>query len=372
MEDAGVPFLRCFSEVDDPRIDRTKKHLLTDIIAIVLCSLLAGINDFEHMEEFARLRESWFRRFLQLPHGIPSHDTLNRVFARVHHTQFEDAFVKWMGEVTRLSGGEIVPIDGKTLRGSFNRAGGNAPIHMVSAWASVNGVVMGQVKVDDKSNEITAIPRLLEILDLKACLVTIDAMGCQRDIAEKIVAAEADYTLALKANQPSLYRDVVAQFCRARNDEDVPTAVTNGKGHGRVEQRQYYLIDDVESLQSAHAWPGLKSIGLVRSTTVTDGGRTVEDRYYINSYSGDVDRFAKAVRSHWLVESNLHWSLDVTFSEDASRVRQGHAAANLSMMRRAALNMLRSDGTKGSLKKKQMRCAVSDQQLDKALFGRAF
>jgi predicted transposase YbfD/YdcC len=371
MPKPASPFVRCFSEVEDPRIDRNKKHLLTDIIVIVLCGVLSGVDDFEHIEEFASLREEWFRKFLPLPNSIASHDTMNRVFARIDTKQFEAAFVAWMEDVVRLTDGEIVAFDGKTIRGSFDRSAAKSPIHLVSAWASNNGVVLGQVRVEDKSNEITAIPRLLEMLDLKGCLVTIDAMGCQREIAQKIIDSDADYTLALKGNQKTLHRDVEAVFAAADltalGNEAMRTKVDHG--HGRQELRQYFLIDDVKALQKTRDWPGLKSIGLVR--TIRMGSTTsVEDRYYINSYSGDVARFAAAARGHWGIESGLHWSLDVSFDEDASRVRKGHGAANLSFMRRAALNMLRRDPAKGSLRKKQLRCISSLDHLSKALFGR--
>ena len=372
MSPSRSPVVRHFSKLKDPRRPRhnTKKHKLFDIIVIAICSALCGIDEFEHMEIWAKANKVWLKRFLELPHGIPSHDTINRVFARIDPKRFAECFLSWMAEVATLAPGEIVAIDGKTLRGSFDRARSKAPLHMVSAWATANGVVLGQRSVDEKSNEITAIPELLAALELKACLVTIDAMGTQRDIAAKILDAGADYTLALKGNQKTLHAGVVAAFAKLDEKRLDPNDVlqTQEAKHGRVDIRQYFLINDIDKLQAKHAWPGLQSIGMVKSMRVTDKGTTVEKRYYLNSYKDDVATFAKAARNHWGIENGLHWRLDVSlFNEDKCSVYKDNATQNLAILRHVAMNLHRKNPEKGSMRTKTLRCTFDHDHILKTL-----
>ena len=334
-------------------------------MAIAVIAALCGIDNFEGIATFARVKLEWLRTLLPLPNGAPSHDTFSRVFARIKPEQFQSCFTAWMSEVAELSNGEVVALDGKTLRRSFDNAAGKAAIHMVSAWATHNGVSLGQVKVDDKSNEITAIPELLETLCLKGCIVTIDAMGCQREIAEKIIVAEADYTLALKANQPKLFEDVQALF---QGGGSVQMHKTSNKAHGREEIRRYFVISDIDELNSKHGWPGLKSVGLVKSTTVINGQATYDERFYLMSYSADPAKFAHAVRSHWSVEA-MHWILDVSSNDDNSRVRKGNGAENLSTVRRIAINMLKRVPGKVSIPQKNIMCSHDPAYLLKVLIS---
>lgn len=363
------PLVRHFSKLEDPRRDQKKsKHKLIDVIVIAVCASLCGIDEFEGMAVWAKAKETWLRQFLELPNGIPSHDTINRIFAKINPKLFQACFLEWIKDVAELCGGTVIAIDGKTLRRSFDRASGKSALHMVSAWATANKLVLGQVAVDDKSNEIKAIPKLLEALDLKGCLVTIDAIGTQRDIAESIVAAKADYTLALKKNQKSLHQDVVSAFSRldpsVLDEKDIRSKVD--AGHGRRELRQYFLITDIDEIKERHQWPGLASIGMVRSVRITDK-MAVEERYYINSYESDVRRFASAVRDHWGIES-LHWQLDVSmFGEDDCRVRKDHAPENLAVLRRMAVNLLARDTDKLSTRKKMLHCMLDHERLAKVL-----
>lgn len=367
------PLLAHFSALEDPRIDRQKKHMLLDVLVIALCSVLCGITSFEGFEEFGLNKEAWLRTFLRLPNGIPSHDTFNRVFARLKPDVFTRCFVAWMEQVVTLTDGEVVAIDGKTLRRSFDRVSSKAAIHMISAFATANGVSLGQLKVEDKTNEINAIPKLLDLLSLKGCLVTIDAMGCQREISEKILAEGADYCLALKDNQPALANDVEDFF---ETFSPVTTEKTpyqsfeeTNKGHGREETRRYFITDEIEEIQRVHNWPGLKSIGVVKSKRIIGGVAAYEERYYIASFPADAKKFAHAVRQHWQVENALHWRLDVVFGEDSCRARKDHAAENLAILRRTALNLLRMDPSKKSVPKKQIKCALNEGYLAKVLLG---
>jgi predicted transposase YbfD/YdcC len=369
MDTSDSIFFQHFSIVPDPRIDRSKKHPLLDVIAVAVLAALCGIDSFEGFAMFAKMRIKWLKQFLSLPEGPPSADTFGRVFARIDPASFQEAFIAWIADVAKIVEGEVVAIDGKTLRRSFDKARETSPIHMVSAWAVKSGICLGQIKVNEKSNEITAIPKLVEALCLKGCVVTIDAMGCQRDIAEKIIEAKADYTIALKGNQPSLHRDVIALFCRQEHSKTTVSLHEKTKGHGRTEERTYIQTSDIDVLRKDHDWPGLTSVGRVRSIRIVDGKRSVEHRYYLNSYGSDVKRFAHAVRGHWGVENGLHWVLDVTYGDDSSRARIKNAAENLSTVRRVAINMLKRQPTekKTSIRGKQIMCAHSEEFLLKVL-----
>lgn len=352
-------FVEHFSVIEDPRIDRKKLHNFQDILVITLCAVICGADTWEGISNFGRAKYDWFKTFLELPNGIPSHDTLCRVFSLIDPLQFENCFIEWMRACVELCAGSIVPIDGKRLRSSHGKHSPNkSAIHMVSAFSSANGLVLGQRKIDDKSNEITAIPKLLETLYLKGCIVTIDAMGCQKDIAEKIAEQKADYVLALKRNQGSLFEDVKLYLDSILSGElkNIPyqTVETVEKGHGRVEERNYYITESIDWLPNKELWANLKSIGVVESRRHIDGVTSSERRYYIASIAANADIFSKAVREHWSIENNLHWTLDVSFGDDAAKTYAGDAAENLGIVRRIAYNLVKQDKKKASIKGKRL------------------
>lgn len=342
-----------FSQLEDPRVERTKRHSMTDILVLSICGFVCGIDTWVDLEEFAEIREDWFRTFLELPNGIPSHDTFGRFFAALDPEAFSRCFASWMQSVAQTTEGEVVAIDGKTLRRSFDRASAKAAIHMVSAWAAENGVVLGQVRTDEKSNEITAIPKLLETLHLQGCIVTIDAMGCQKAVVKDIVEKGADYVISLKGNQGTLHEKTKDFFEEAREErfETVPHAYTETResAHGRVERRRYWLSNRLDWLREKGEWAGLQSVGMVEATREVNGVSSREVRYFISSLDGsDAEKFARAVRYHWRVENSLHWVLDVAFDEDGSRVRKDNAPENMAMLRHVALNLLKADTSKKS------------------------
>jgi predicted transposase YbfD/YdcC len=330
--------LHYFSGLEDPRIDRTRVHLLEDIIVIAILSVICGAETWNEMEDFGHAKESWLRSFLKLPGGIPSHDTFNRVFSVLDPGQLQECFIQWTSSVARLTGGEVIGIDGKTICGSRDK-NKKSIVHMVSAWAGVNNIVLGQVKVDDKSNEITAIPELLNLLVLKGCTVSIDAMGCQREIASTIISKEADYILALKGNQGNLLEQTQDSF-RFIKSESVSQEIDTG--HGRVESRTCTVIDDLSMIEQKDQWEKLQSLVRIDSERyIKSTGKTEkETRYYISSLPADASLLNSSIRSHWGIENALHWTLDVAFNEDNSRKRQGYAAQNFSVLNRIALNLL--------------------------------
>jgi predicted transposase YbfD/YdcC len=361
-----------FSVIEDPRMDRSKEHLLSDILVIAVCAMLCGAEHFTDFEDFGEAKEDFFRTFLQLPHGIPSHDTFRRVFALLDPQQFADCFRRWTEGLRKAIGQEIVAVDGKTLRRSHDRAKGKGPVHMVSAWARENGLVLGQVKVDGKSNEITAIPELLQTLKLAGCIVTIDAMGCQTKIAGEIAAAGADYVLALKANQETLHAETKS-FLEDAQAEGFPgiahdTLETSERAHGRKETRRYWITAEISWLTQHASWPKLRSVGMVESIREIQGHTTVERRFYLGSIPADAKTFARAVRGHWAIENALHWSLDVSFAEDQCRVRAGYAAENLAILRHISLNLLKQETTKKrGIKSKQKNAGWDHAYLLKLL-----
>lgn len=341
-----------FSGLQDPRIERTKRHSLMDIIAIAICSVVCGADSWVDVEQFGNSREDWLSTFLELPNGISSHDTFGRVFSALDAEQFQRCFVEWVRTVSEITEGQIVAIDGKSVRRSHDNRSGRSAIHMVSAWASANRLVLGQTRVDDKSNEITAIPKLLSMLELSGCIVTIDAIGCQKEIAQKIVERGADYTLSLKQNQRRLHEDVSELFDEARREDfaglDCDWFETVEKGHGRVETRRCRAISDasfIAYLNDEGEWPGLRSVAMVESERYVDGKTSAQTRYYISSLAADAERLLNAVRGHWEVENSVHWTLDVSFGEDNSRVRKGNGAEMFASLRRMALNMLKHENT---------------------------
>jgi len=364
-----------FGSLDDPRIERTKRHELIDILTIALCGAIAGADSWVDVEAFGRRKEGWLRKMLELPNGIPSHDTFGRVFARLDAEQFERCFTEWVLAVSEVLQGDVVAIDGKAVRRSHDRYVGKGAIHMVSAWACASGVVLGQTSVDRRSNEITAIPRLLQMLAVEGCIVTIDAMGCQREIASKILKEEADYVLAVKRNQLLLHEGMVDVFDLIRNsgldDIDHDYHETVDAGHGRVETRRCWTVSDlgnVKYVDEYRRWPGLTTLAMVEGERQVGDKTTVEARYYISSLPNDASALLSAVRSHWSIENQLHWSLDVTFNEDGSRVRSGNGAENFSVLRRMALNLLKAEkSTKRSLAGKRKDAAWDNDYLLKVL-----
>ena len=367
-----------FADVVDPRRDEGKRHSLIAIIVMTLCAVICHADTWPEIEEFARSKEGWFRQFLDLPHGIPTQYTFRRLFLLMNPEQLQKSFLAWVESVQEVTHGDVIAIDGKALRRAFTQGGKKGAIHMVNAWSSQNHLVLGQVKVNNKSNEITAIPLLLEMLVLNECIVTIDAMGCQREIALNILNADADYLLALKQNQGTLYEDVEHLFAHARPDNfkqpEMDYTEQVGKGHGRVENRQCWVIADTEwlaLLRRQHDWPQLRSIVKIEARrSIDDKRRKPDKRYYISSLEPDATRILEATRAHWEVENKVHWVLDVAFREDESRLRTGNGQENMAALRRWSLNLIRQEkSVKGSVKTKRLKAGWDNRYLEKVLFG---
>ena len=361
-----------FENLKDPRVEGKNRHLLIDIITIAICGVASGASGWEQIEIFGQAKQEWLATFLELPNGIPGHDTFRRVISRLNTKIFQECFLSWVHSVVEVTDGEIIPIDGKTLRRSHDSKSGKSAIHMVSAWAANNRLVLGQVKTEEKSNEITAIPELLKLLEIKGCIVTIDAMGCQKKIAEQIVQQGGDYVLGLKGNQGSLLKAVETIFSQADaetfNSDKFDFYQSESKGHGRHEIRSHYTTDAAE-LPMAAQWKGLRTIGVVVAERQVKNKKTTECRYYISSQENKAEFFAKAVRSHWGIENSLHYVLDVTFREDECRIRKDDAPENFAVLRHIARNLLQREQTKMSIKQKQFRCACDNDFLAKVLAG---
>ena len=361
-----------FAAVPDPRVDRTKRHKLQDILVIAVCGVICGAEHWTDVEMFGKVNEAWFRTFLDLPHGIPSHDTFGRVFAVLDPDAFEAVVQAFVADLAGSSRGKHIAIDGKTLRGSFDQASAKGPLHMVSAWVHENHVAFGQRAVDAKSNEIVAIPELLKLLDVEEATVTIDAIGCQKEIAEQIIDQGGDYVLALKANQQSLYTDVQMYM-----DDGIANGFTGEqdfwetveKGHGRLETRQVWTTSDVGWLQGRHDWPALGSLTAVERKRQVNGHCERKRHYFISSHPGHcAQRLGTLIRNHWSVEVQLHWSLDVCFHEDSCRVRMANAAENFSRLRRIGLMLLKQEKTgKSGIAGKRLRAGWDRDYLLKVL-----
>jgi predicted transposase YbfD/YdcC len=367
-------FIEHFSILPDFRVDRTKKHNLIDILFIAVCTVICGGEGFTDMEDFATAKEDWLRKYLELPGGIPSHDTFRRVFSIMDADIFQDCFVAWSQALHEFTKGEVIALDGKTIRHSFDRASGQPALHIISAWASENGLALGHVKVDDKSNEITALPKLLDMLDIKGRTVTMDAMGCQKELAEQIVDKGGDYVLCVKGNQASLHEDVAWFFGECEDFEGIDHTYYESveKDHGRIEVRKCWAVEgEAKWLGFGEEWTGLRTIAALQAERIIRGVSSKEMRYYISSLPGDAQKIALAAREHWAIENSLHYVLDVTMNEDMSRVRKDNSPQNLTTLRRIAINMVRKDKTpmKGrpSIRRAMKRAAYLNCSLEQIL-----
>ena len=372
QEIPGSTITEHFSELEDPR-EENRRHLLLDIVVIAICAAICGADSWTDMELFGEAKEQWFRSFLELPHGIPSHDTFGRVFARLNAEQFQRGFREWIAAVEERTQGQVVALDGKQLRRSHDKTLGKKAIYMVSAWASENGLVLGQRKVDDQSNEITAIPQLLDVLEVSGCIVTTDAIGCQTAIAEKVIENGADYVLVVKKNQKLLFKTLRELFNDAQElhwvDCDYHKAVN--KGHGRIEVRECWTTSDPEYLKYIGLladWKGLQSIAMIQSVRRVGEKKSVKRRYFISSLESSAQRLLHAARTYWEIENKLHWVLDLAFREDECRVRKGNGAQNLAVLRHIALNLLRRESmSKRSIRAKRLKAGWDHDYLLKVL-----
>lgn len=364
--------IECFADLPDPRIDRCKRHKLIDVVVIGLCAVICGAEGPTDMETFGETKAEWLQQFLELPFGIPSHDTFGRVLSILAPAEFARCLLKWVNKQVKLPGGEIVALDGKTLRGSHDRAHEQEAIEIVSAWAVSERLTLGQVKVADGSNEITAVPEVLRQLNVEGCIVTVDARNCQKAIAAQIRAQKADYVLALKDNHKTLRLEVAEFLTSVREDRtwnfETGTHQTTDGEHGRIETRRYWQAQAPDHLFGKTAWRALTSVGMVEATRELGDKQTTETRYYLSSLPVNAQEFGRAVRSHWGIENSCHWVLDVVFREDHSRIRVGNAAENMSTLRRLALNLLRREKSeKRGVHVKRLKAALDEKYLLKVL-----
>lgn len=376
-DNPGASLPEHFSTLEDPRDDSGKRHLLLDILVIAICAVICGADGWAEAELFGQSKREWLATFLELPHGIPSHDTFGRVFALLDPEQFQQCFLRWIESIHTVTQGQVIAIDGKQLRRSHDRFLGKTAISMVSAWATANRLVLGQIKVEEESSELKAIPELLRVLEVEGCIVTIDALGCHQGIAETIVEKGGDYMLALKGNQEKLYEEVQSLFGYATESEfrDVKHdfCQTTDKGHGRIEIRRCWTIAEADFLDYVHEfadWAHLNTIVLVESERRCGTEATHTRRYYITSLGNDAKKALGAVRGHWQIENQLHWVLDIAFREDECRVRKDHAAQNFAVLRHMALNLLKQESTaRCGVKAKRLKAALSETYLLKVLTG---
>jgi len=375
MEPKSTSLIAHIAKIEDPRIDRTKRHKLIDILVIAICAVIAGADDWVEVEMFGRAKEAWLRTFLELPNGIPSHDTFGRVFGRIDPVQFQTSFLSWVKSIQERLNGQIIAVDGKELRGSKDGQLGKGAIDLVSAWATGSQIVLGQQKVSEKSNEITAIPALLALLALEGCIVTIDAIGCQTEIVEQIAKQDADYVLSLKENQGRLYEDVELAFKDATQNgwqgiqHDYHR--TEDQAHGRREIRQCWTIageDYIRYLRGAANWKNLRTIAMIVSEREEGGTKTVKTRYFISSLANDAKQLMSVKRAHWGIENGLHWCLDIAFAEDHCRVRKDHGPENLAVLRHMAINLLKQEkSARVGIKAKRHKAAWDVDYLLKVL-----
>jgi predicted transposase YbfD/YdcC len=352
--------------IQDPR-HHNIRHLLHDMLLIALCAVISGADSWTQVAEYGRSKMAWFEQFLQLPNGIPSHDTFGRLFARLEPKGFQKFFTRWVRELCESIKGKTVAIDGKTLRGSHDRTNGKSAIHMVSAWASQIRLVLGQLKVDDKSNEITAIPELIKTLALQEAIITIDAMGCQRKITQTIIEEKADYVIQLKENQPTLYEDV-ALFFKDPASGPFDTFQTLDGEHGRIETRHYCVTENIAWLAGKHQWAGIRSICKVTRQRELNAKICAETSYFISSLKGHAHTIGQSIREHWAIENDLHWCLDISFKEDHCRVRKDNAPENFGILRHMAINLLKKEKSlKGGIQTKRLKAAWDQDYLLKIL-----
>ena len=362
-----------FNDIEDIRIERGKKHKLIDIITISICAVVCGADGWIDIEMYGIARKKWLGKFLELPNGIPSHDTFARVFSQINPDEFNRSFLSWIKGISKITAGEIIAFDGKQSRNSGDEKNGQGVINTVSAWAASNRLVLGQKKVEGKSNEITALPELIKILDLVGCIGTIDAMGCQREIVKKIVEKDADYVIAVKKNQPSLYKQIEQLFKQAiktdGKDLNMSTFSSKEMNRGREEIRNYLMLTDVaEQMDPLQKWEKLTSIGMVESVRVVNGNTSVETRYFISSLWNDAKKLAEAIRSHWSIENSLHWVLDVAFKEDNSRIRKDNAPANFAVLRHIAVNIIgQNKSRKLSVRSKRFLASLDEEYSNELL-----
>ncbi len=380
MDTQGLSIQTHFANVTDPRKAWNQDHRLSDILVMALCAIICGADSWVSVAAFAEAKLPWFRRFLDLPNGAPSHDTFSRVFAALDPTQLQQAFLSWVQAVHIATNREVVAIDGKVMRGSADKAWGRAAIRMVSAWASANRLVLGQQKVAGDSNEMTAVPALLERLALTGCIVTLDALHCQTETVDAIRAQEADYVITVKGNQETLQREIRAAFAAAHASEFRTLAaahwdvyhVSTEEGHGRRETRSYWTIMDPTVLAACNPegrWRDLNAIGMVRAERTVGGKTSMEERCFIMSLDGTARTFGEAVRIHWEIENVVHWTLDVVFRQDAARVLIGHGPENLAVMQHLALNLLKKEPSKQSIRVKRQKAGWNEEFLAKLLVG---
>lgn len=375
--DQIVSFESCFEVVSDPRVKNRSDHPLTSTLFLIVAAVISGADGPSEIEDFGKERQDWLEQFVSLPAGVPSHDTIGRILSIIKPAEFQKALLAWISELrcgTDDDGPIVVPIDGKTARGSYTDDEKSNALHIVSAWATDHGITLGQVVVDSKSNEITAVPKLLDMMELEGTIVTLDAMGCQKAIAQKVIDGKGDYTFAVKDNHPKLAEAIEQAFLDAYEnglvDSGFRSKSTREKGHGREEMRSYCVAPVPESMKSlAEAWPGIKSIGQAINITTQGDKETSETRYYISSRPPKVSEFGRSVRKHWGIES-MHWVLDVVFGEDASRIRIGNATENMSFTKKFVISLLKQDTSKTSLKGKRKRAAWNVSFLEKLMFGR--